>query len=114
MSDLHCLSEAVSLTSILAASFYDIKTDQNALAKELGDVKAAEFIAFHESFLDIIGTAAKVERVLAFPPAERNTHEGPVYVPETGELLFADTSAIGWLYALNAETYEVSKPKLRL
>lgn len=87
--------------------FYNITTSDPTLAAALDQVEAAEFIAFDPSFLDIIGTSAKVERILAFPGVE-HVHEAPVYVPETNELVFSDTSSIGWLYAINADTYVVS------
>jgi sugar lactone lactonase YvrE len=48
----------------------------------------------------LIGKHAKVEKVMSFPGVS-HVHEAPVFIPETQELLFADTSALGWLWAFN-------------
>lgn len=43
-----------------------------------------------------------------FPEEEQGrVHEAPVYIAETNELVFADTSVVGWLYGLEVETGEV-------
>jgi len=71
-------------------------------------IKAAEFVAFDEAFLELIGADAKLEMVQSFEGEEANhVHEAPVYVPQTKELVFADTSVVGWLWALDVETHTV-------
>ena len=68
---------------------------------------SADFIAFDPAFLGIIGADATMESILNFTGEEAtHVHEAPVYVPETNELLFSNTAAIGWLWALNIDTGE--------
>lgn len=68
----------------------------------------ADFIAFDPQFLSILGPSATLERILNFTDGEEeHVHEAPVYVPDTNELLFSTTTAIGWLWALDLETLEV-------
>lgn len=44
----------------------------------------------------------------SFPEAEQGrVHEAPVYIAETNELVFADTSLVGLLYALDVDTSQV-------
>jgi gluconolactonase len=81
------------------------------LARDLATVKAADFIAFDASFFDVIGTDATVEKLIAFPGVA-HVHEAPVYLPETNELLFSDTSALGWLWAIEVDTLTVPFPLL--
>lgn len=70
--------------------------------------KTASFIAFDEAFLELIGTEAKLQTIQSFEGEDANhVHEAPVYLSQTGELVFADTSVIGWLWALDVETHEV-------
>ncbi|OCL15255.1 calcium-dependent phosphotriesterase [Glonium stellatum] len=92
--------------SDLNAPFYDIRTNDTDLSIALNETKNVDFIAFDPLFLDIIGPSAKLERILSFPGVS-HVHEAPVYISETNELLFADTSVIGWLYAINAANYTV-------
>lgn len=71
-------------------------------------IKAADFIAFDEAFLELIGPGAKLELIQPFEGEDANqVHEAPVYVPQTNELVFADTSVVGWLWALDVETHTV-------
>lgn len=79
------------------------------LAGCLSSYKHADFIAFDEAFFGFLGREPKFQIAHSFPPDERgHVHEAPVYVVESNELVFADTSVIGWLYALDVETFEVS------
>lgn len=74
----------------------------------LQKIKAADFIAFDEVFLQLTGSDPKLELVQSFEGEDANhVHEAPVYVPQTGELVFADTSVVGWLWALDIETHMV-------
>jgi len=71
-------------------------------------IRTADFIAFDEVFLDLVGGNAKVEMVQAFEGDDaEHVHEAPVYLPSTGELLYADTSVVGWLWALDVKTHTV-------
>lgn len=88
--------------------FYDIQTSDPVFAQALKTIKAADFIAWDPAFFDFIGTEARLERILGFPEGEGHVHEAPVYVPETNELLFSDTSAVGWLWGIDVDTYKVS------
>lgn len=49
------------------------------------------------------------ETIQSFSGADADhVHEAPVYLPSTNELVFADTSVIGWLWATNIDTHEVN------
>lgn len=73
-------------------------------------VTSADFIAFSEDFLDLIGKNAKMEKAFAFEGEDaQHVHEAPVYLHQTGELVFADTSVQGWLWALDVTTYSARK-----
>jgi gluconolactonase len=97
----------------LDAPFYDITSYDSTLTAALNQTKAADFIAFEPSFLDFIGPNAMVERVMSFPGVS-HVHEAPVYIPESNELLFADTSAIGWLYLYNVSSGTVSQSAVEI
>lgn len=72
-------------------------------------IKEHSFIVFDEAFTGILGRDAKLETIHTFNGIDATrVHEAPVFIPEIRELVFADTSAIGWLYAINVETHEVS------
>jgi len=71
-------------------------------------INAAHFTAWDESFLSIIGPGAKVERVQSFDPPYV-VHEAPVHLPDSNELLYSDTSVVGWLWAINIDTHEVGR-----
>lgn len=88
------------------SAFYDLETNDAEVTEALRQIKAADFIAWDASFLDFIGEDAGIERILSFPGLE-HVHEAPVFVPETNELVFSDTSAMGWLWAINIDTYQV-------
>lgn len=90
----------------LESAFYNIETNDAEFAEALKQIRGANFIAWDSSFLDFIGTEASIERILGFPDVQ-HVHEAPVYVPETNELLFSDTSALGWLWVINVDTYKV-------
>ena len=71
-------------------------------------IASADFIAFEPQFFSILGGSATLERILNFTDGEdEHVHEAPVYIPETNELLFSTTTAIGWLWALDLDTLEV-------
>ncbi|KAK3637798.1 hypothetical protein LTR56_012004 [Elasticomyces elasticus] len=93
----------------LTSSLFDCETANDALTDILSTIKQADFIAWDQSFLDVIGTSAKLERIQSFPDDEDHVHEAPVYVPETNELLFSDTHVTGWLWAINVDTHETRK-----
>ncbi|KAK5733571.1 hypothetical protein LTR17_009559 [Elasticomyces elasticus] len=93
----------------LTSSLFDCETANDALTDILSTIKQADFIAWDQSFLDAIGTSAKLERIQSFPDDENHVHEAPVYLPETNELLFSDTHMTGWLWAVNIDTHETRK-----
>lgn len=65
-------------------------------------------MAFHEDFLNLIGRGAKLEMAHQFTGTDaQHVHEAPVYVRETNELVFADTSVVGWLWALDIDKHQV-------
>ncbi|KAI7564303.1 hypothetical protein KC317_g7154, partial [Hortaea werneckii] len=69
-------------------------------ASALAKLSDTPFIAWDERFLDVIGSDAHVETIQTFEsPEDTHVHEAPVYVAETNELVFSDTSQIGWLWA---------------
>jgi hypothetical protein len=78
------------------------------LAGCLSSYKHADFIAFDEAFFGFLGREPGFEIAYSFPSNERgNVHEAPVFVAESNELVFADTSVVGWLYALDVDTFQV-------
>lgn len=78
-------------------------------------IKKASFIAFDDAFFEFLGPQPRMEVAHAFAPDEaKNVHEAPVYVAETNELVFSDTSVLGWLYALNVDNFDVSACSFRL
>ena len=94
------------LPEFLDTPFYDIEVDDDATSNEYAQIKQADFIAWDESFFDMLGPNAKVEKIHGFPGTQ-HVHEAPVYITETNELLFADTSVVGWLWAIDVDTYQV-------
>lgn len=82
----------------------------------MAHLKKADFIAFDKDFLSFLGQNAKLEVAQSFEGEDANhVHEAPVYIPDTGDFVFADTSVVGWLWVLNIETNKVchSKPSFR-
>lgn len=74
----------------------------------LGQVKASDFIAFDNSFFDVIGPTAKLEKIQSFPTDLNHVHEAPVWLAESNELLYSDTSVTeGYLYAIDIDTHAV-------
>ena len=74
-------------------------------------MKRSHFLAFDEGFFDIIGPSATLERIQAFGPSEQHVHEAPVYLPDSNELLYSDTSLAGTLFAIDIDTHKVSSWK---
>ncbi|TKA63351.1 hypothetical protein B0A55_10078 [Friedmanniomyces simplex] len=95
--------------ALYASSLYDAETADDSLIDGLQTIKQAEFVAWDRSFLEVIGVNAKLERIQSFPLEEDHVHEAPVFLPETNELLYSDTSVTGWLWAINVDTYETRK-----
>ncbi|KAF2216378.1 hypothetical protein CERZMDRAFT_93675 [Cercospora zeae-maydis SCOH1-5] len=91
----------------IQSAFYDIQAEEPCMASVLEEIKAASFIAFDQAFFDVIGSNAKVEKIQTFPPSLKHVHEAPVYLPESNELLYSDTSVTGHLYAINIDTRAV-------
>jgi gluconolactonase len=100
------IANSPGLLSMPASSFCDLQPEDVDFAAALSLVKDAVFIAWDTAFFEVLGPNAKVERIAAFP-GEARVHEAPVYVPETGELIFSDTSAQGRLSAINVDSHEV-------
>jgi len=99
------------LSTLVESSWLNVESADVASMGCMQTMKAADFIAFNEDFFEFIGKDAKVEMVQAFEGEDaEHVHEAPAYVPQTGELVFADTSVIGWLWALDLETSTVSLP----
>lgn len=88
--------------------FYNFSSDDEELSDSMNQTAAADFIAFDPQFLSVLGSSATLERIYNFTDGEeKHVHEAPVYVPDTNELLFSTTTAIGWLWALDLETLQV-------
>lgn len=94
---------------ITASSFYDVTPTEPCVAAAFAEIKNSDFIAFDDAFLDVLGPKVKLERIQTFPHDQWHVHEAPVYLPETNELLYSDTSLAGLLYAINIDTHEVRK-----
>ncbi|RMY93135.1 hypothetical protein D0861_02101 [Hortaea werneckii] len=97
----------------VATNLHDIKASDPSVASALAKLADTSFIAWDERFLDVIGSDARVETIQTFEsPEDTHVHEAPVYVAETNELVFSDTSQIGWLWAVDIDSHEseVSSP----
>ncbi|KAI6900190.1 hypothetical protein KC318_g6892 [Hortaea werneckii] len=98
------------LTTLPATNLHDIKASDPSVASALAKLADASFVAWDEQFLDVIGSDARVETIQTFEsPEDTHVHEAPVYVAETNELVFSDTSQIGWLWAVNIDSHETRK-----
>jgi gluconolactonase len=96
------------LISPAVSYFSDIQTEDPGLSAALKTVKAASFIAWDPSFFKIVGPDAKLEVIQTFAePENGHVHEAPVFLPETNELLYSDTSDDGGLFAVNIDTHKV-------
>lgn len=85
----------------LGSAFYEIETEDVELREALGQIKTADFVAWDQSFFDLVlGPEAGIETILSFPGVQ-HVHEAPVYVPETEELLFSDITLVGSLWAIS-------------
>ncbi|KAI7301207.1 hypothetical protein KC315_g16778 [Hortaea werneckii] len=94
----------------IATNLHDIKASDPSVASALAKLADASFVAWDEQFLDVIGSDARVETIQTFEsPEDTHVHEAPVYVAETNELVFSDTSQIGWLWAVNTDSHETRK-----
>ncbi|KAK5948926.1 hypothetical protein OHC33_010012 [Knufia fluminis] len=94
----------------IKSSWLNVESADAGLVGCMQKTKTASFIAFDEAFLELIGTEAKLQTIQSFEGEDANhVHEAPVYLSQTGELVFADTSVIGWLWALDVETHETRK-----
>lgn len=72
-------------------------------------LKQADFISFHDDFIKFVGVDAQMSIVHSFNGEDANhVHEAPVYLPQTNEFLFADTSVVGWLWVYDINTDKVS------
>lgn len=89
---------------ILASSIYDLIPTEQCVASALSNIKVADFIAYDVSFLSIIGPQAKLEKIQDFPPDLGHVHEAPVFLSDTNELLYSDTTEVGFMYAVNIDT----------
>jgi sugar lactone lactonase YvrE len=88
--------------------FYNVTSDDDDFQDAADTITAADFIAFTPDFLSLIGPSASLERIVNFTtPEVESVHEAPAYVPDTNELLFSTTTAIGRLWVLNLDTLEL-------
>ncbi|KAF7194464.1 Gluconolactonase [Pseudocercospora fuligena] len=86
---------------------YDIVPADTSISSSLQKIKSADFIGYDGSFFETIGPDAKLEKIQSFPPALKHVHEAPVYLPDTNELLYSDTSLLGTTYAIEIDTHKV-------
>lgn len=92
----------------LESSFYDIVPEEPCVASLLNNVKTADFIAFDDSFFGVIGATAKLEKIQSFPKEQNHVHEAPVWLAESNELLYSDTTVTdGNLFAIDIDTHSV-------
>lgn len=73
----------------------------------MNEIKSTDFIAWDPLFFEVIGKQATFERIQSFEGERPTVHEAPAYVPETNELIYADTSVTGWLWAIDVDTLKV-------
>ncbi|EME85711.1 uncharacterized protein MYCFIDRAFT_119346, partial [Pseudocercospora fijiensis CIRAD86] len=78
-----------------------------SISNSLRKIKSSDFIAYDASFFETIGPDAKLEKIQSFPPSQNHVHEAPVYLPDTNELLYSDTTLIGTAFAIEIDTHKV-------
>lgn len=93
----------------IASPFYDIASTEPCVSAAFAEVRNADFVSFDDAFWDVLGSNVKLERIQSFPPDQEHVHEAPVYLPDTNELLYSDTSLVGRLYAVDIDSHEVSQ-----
>lgn len=98
-----------SLTTSIATPFYDITPTEPCVSAAFAEIRNADFLALDDAFFNVLGPDAKLERIQSFPPEQHHVHEAPVYLPETNELLYSDTSVAGFMYAINIDTHKVKR-----
>jgi len=87
-----------------------VQASDSEVASAVSRIQAASFIAWDETFLDVIGPHAKVETIQTFrKPESKHVHEAPAYIPETNELIYSDTSMVGVLWAIDIDTHAVTQ-----
>lgn len=91
-----------------AGSLCNIKPSDSEFSDHLAKAKQSHFTIWDRAFFELIGPKGKVEKIQSFGKDEQHVHEAPAYIPETRELLFSDTSIVGWLWAVNIDTHEVT------
>ena len=101
----------------IISSWLNSRSGADVFTTCISQMKQASFIALHDDFLSFIGQAAHMEMATSFSGIDaEHVHEAPIYIPGTNELIFADTSVVGWLWTINVETHErrqiVTKPYL--
>src|SRR5579859_6368005 len=77
--------------------FYDISVSDSDVAKELKEIKGANYIAFDSDFFDIIGNEPSWEEMYTLPVGLK---EAPVFIPHMNVLYFSDQAA-GKLYKID-------------
>lgn len=88
--------------------FYNVTSDDEDFQSAADTIASADFIAFSPDLLPLLGPSATLERIVNFTgPESELVHEAPAYVPDTNELFFSTTTAIGRLWALNLDTLEL-------
>jgi sugar lactone lactonase YvrE len=86
-------------------------TAPSSISAELAKIRAAPFVGFDSAFFSsVVGPSASLEKIHSFSsPDNEHVHEAPIYLPLTNELIFADTSVVGWLWALDIDTAAIRK-----
>jgi gluconolactonase len=87
-----------------------MESDQPSIQAVMNKLKSTDFIAWDPLFFEVIGQKAALERIQSFEGQHPTVHEAPAYVPETNELIYADTSVTGWLWAIDLDTLKVGLP----
>lgn len=91
-----------------ATHFLSAQGVSPSFASCLKQLKSHNFITFDDIFARFLGSGPKFETIHSFSGSDAShVHEAPVFIPATNELVFADTSVIGWLYGLDIETHKV-------
>ncbi|KAH8929410.1 calcium-dependent phosphotriesterase [Atractiella rhizophila] len=69
-------------------TFWQTIVSSTAVQDEINKLANATFIAFTTEFASMIASDAKVERVAVLPSDDNFVTEGPVWIPDRGELFF--------------------------
>lgn len=105
------LGRVERLIKHIGAPWLNTQSADEAFVTCMKQLKQTDFISFHDDFIKFIGIDAQMSVLHSFEGEDTNhVHEAPVFLPQTNEFLFADTSVVGWLWVYDINTNKVNLP----